>query len=81
MSGTGNGIREREMGFGNGKWDLGAGIWERGEVKRAKIERKARREAERPNKDNCQLTTDNRCFFELKVCDQCSEFRVQSSAF
>ena len=53
-SGTGYGIRERGMGFGNGEWDLGTGNgnlgtrigsenWERGEMKRAKIERKARR--------------------------------------
>ena len=42
----------------NGKWDSGTGIWEfgdifeRGEMKRAKIERKARRVAERPKKAN-----------------------------
>ena len=36
------------MGFGNGEWDSGTGIWERGKIKRAKIERKARRVAERP---------------------------------
>ena len=50
---------KREMGFGNG--DLG--IWrffERGEMKRAKIERKARRAAERHKKstDYSQRTTD-----------------------
>ena len=74
MSGTGNGIRGREMGLGNG--DLGAG---RSEASKDIAESPAR--SERPNKDNCQLTTDNRCFFELKVCGQCSEFKVQSSEF
>ena len=48
----------------NGNWDSGTGIgfwnntWERGKMKRAKIERKARRVAERPEKDNGLRTID-----------------------
>ena len=52
------GIAAASFASGSGKWDSGTGIlefgdiFERGKIKRAKIERKARRVAERPKKAN-----------------------------
>ena len=48
------------MGFGNGKWDSGTGIWERGGNEASKDIAESPARSERPDKDNSQRTTDNR---------------------
>ena len=57
------GIAAASFVSGVGNWDSGTGIWEfgdifeRGEMKRAKIERKARRVAERPKESHRDAKT------------------------
>ena len=48
------------MGFGNGKWDSGTGIGERGGNEASKDIAESPARSERPDKDNSQRTTDNR---------------------